>query len=175
MDKRILRKSLIDIRKNILDKDLKSTIIVHKIINMEVYTRSKIIALYKSLKDEVNLEYLINYSLNSGKIVLLPRVMKNNLIFIKIDFNTEYDKSNFGVVEPCYDINNVYNGDIDLIIVPGVGFDKDNNRIGYGKGYYDRFLLDKDIYKIGVCFKDQLMDHIPSDINDVKMNNVITD
>ena len=175
MDKRTLRKKMLSIRNKTLDKDKKSTIIVHKIINMNRYCNSQVIALYKSLKNEVDLDNLINYSLNCGKIVLLPRVVGDDLVFIKINFDTKYEISNFGVMEPIYDVKNLYNGNIDLIIVPGVGFDIECNRMGYGKGYYDRFLFNKDIYKIGVCFKEQLVDKIPADIMDVRMNKVITD
>ena len=175
MDKKILRKSLLDIRREIPDKKIKSTIIVNKIIQMDKYINANVVALYKALKNEVNLDYLINYSLNRGKIVLLPRVVGDNLVFIKINSDTKYDISNFGVMEPMYDISNLYTDKIDLIIVPGVGFDKNNNRIGYGKGYYDRYLFNKSIYKVGVCFKEQLIDNIPIDDNDIKMDSVIDD
>ena len=175
MNKRVLRMNLIAARKKIHDKHNKSMVIINKIIKMDKYLNSNVIALYNSLKDEVNLDYLINYSLNCGKTVLLPRVVDNNLVFIKIDSSTKYEKSNFNVLEPLYDKEKVYNDIIGLIIVPGVGFDIENNRIGYGKGYYDRFLLNKDIYKVGVCFDEQLINNIVVDNNDIKMNIVLTD
>ena len=175
MDKKLLRKSLVDIRKDILDKDRKSQIIVNKIIKKDYYLNAKVIAFYKSLKDEVNIDYLINYALNCGKTVLLPRVIGNDLVFLKIDNDTKYEKSIFNVLEPIYDKEKVYNDTIDLIIVPGVGFDINNNRIGYGKGYYDKFLFNKDIYKIGVCFHEQLINNITIDDNDIKMDMIITD
>ena len=175
MNKDELRKELIKIRKNILDKEEKSTIIVNKIKKLKDYNNSKVIALYKPLSNEVNINDLINYSLECGKIVLLPRVVRENIVFIKVDNYTEYDKSNFGVIEPIYKKDNIYNGNIDLVIVPGLGFDKDYKRIGYGKGYYDKFLKNKDTIKIGVCFHEQFLDNVIVNKNDVLMNLVITD
>ena len=61
------------------------------------------------------------------------------------------------------------------IIVPGLLFDKNNNRLGYGGGYYDRFLANNNIYKIGICFSNFLVDKIIIDKNDIKMDEVITE
>jgi 5-formyltetrahydrofolate cyclo-ligase len=63
----------------------------------------------------------------------------------------------------------------DIVIVPGLGFSKDGSRIGKGKGYYDRYLEKRDIIKIGICFHEQLVDEIPTDENDQKMDFIITD
>ncbi len=175
MNKDYLRGELIEIRKNIPNKENKSVIIVNKIIRLKDFINAKVIALYKALPNEVNIDYLINYSLNCGKIVLLPRVVNNNLVFIKIDNDTKYEKSSFNILEPIYEENKIYNDKIDLIIVPGLAFDKDYNRIGYGKGFYDRFLKNKDILKIGVCFSEQLREKVVIDNNDIPMNLVIHD
>ena len=61
------------------------------------------------------------------------------------------------------------------VIVPGVIFDSNNNRMGFGKGYYDRFLKDKKCYKIGICFKEQITDNLPIDDYDIKMDEVVVD
>ena len=65
--------------------------------------------------------------------------------------------------------------DIDLLIVPGVCFDKDRNRIGFGKGYYDKYISNNYINTIGLCFSEQIVDYINHDSHDVKINKVITD
>ncbi len=64
--------------------------------------------------------------------------------------------------------------DIDLVITPGLAFDHNNNRLGHGKGYYDRLLAGMRAFKIGVCFNFQLFNEIPYTLNDVKMDMVIT-
>ena len=62
---------------------------------------------------------------------------------------------------------------IDLFLVPGVSFDVNGNRMGFGKGYYDRYLSNLDVYKIGICFEEQISESIPTDKYDVKMNEII--
>ena len=168
MNKDELRKQIIKKRKDILNKKKKSTIIVDKIINLDFYKKAKVIAIYNNMTNEVDLSYLKDID----KIVLLPKVVEDKMIFIKIDNNTKYKNSSFGVSEP---IGEEYLGNIDLIIVPGVGFDKELNRLGYGKGYYDKYLSGKNIYKIGVCFKEQIVDSLPVDKYDIKMDLVITE
>ena len=170
LTKEDLRKQMIIVRKNIQNKNKLSTVIVNKIFDLDIYQKSKTIALYNSLKSEVDTSILISELVN--KVILLPKVINNKIIFIKIDKNTKYKKSRIGVLEP---IGNEYLGNIDLIIVPGVAFDKKKNRLGFGMGYYDRYLNNKNIYKIGICFHEQLLDDIPNEIHDIKMDLILTE
>ena len=174
VEKDEIRKKMLLIRRNILKKQELSKIICNKIIKLDIYQRSQVIALYKAMNDEVDIDYLIKYSLENKKTILLPRVCDDKLVFYKIDYNTKYVRSHFGVLEPIDDAN-IYLGPIDLIICPGVSFDIYNHRLGYGKGYYDRFLKDKNIYKIGVSFSEQIVPLLPSNNLDIKMDLVITD
>lgn len=159
------------IRKSVTNKKEKSTTIVEKIKKLDVYKKAKVIALYNSMLDEVNTKLLISVSLNN-KIVLLPKVIDNQMVFIKIDKDTKYTKSTLGILEP---IGEEYIGNIDLIIVPGIAFDKSLNRLGFGKGYYDKYLSNKDIYKIGICFRKQLIDNVLVNNLDIPVNLVVTE
>ena len=174
-DKKLLRTRMIEIRKKIKDKNKKSKRIVDKIIHLEVYKQAIVICLYKSLVNEVQIDSLIDYSLKCGKIVLLPKVVDNNLIFLEYHQNDQLEKSDFRVLEPVLDSKRDYQGKIDLVIVPGLAFDKRNHRIGYGKGYYDCFMKNKDFYKIGICYNEQLIDNVPVNYDDVILDLVITD
>lgn len=80
----------------------------------------------------------------------------------------------FGIMEPCGEVFADYQA-IDLAIIPGMAFDRQGNRLGRGKGYYDRFLplLLPYIYIIGVCFPFQLLDDIPTEEHDIKMDTVL--
>ena len=151
-----------------------SRIICNKIIELDIYQKSKVICLYKAMNDEVDTDYLIDYSLKNKKTVLLPRVGDNELVFYKIDYNTKYTKSCFGVLEPNENAN-IYSDKMDLIICPGVCFDSFHNRLGYGKGYYDRFLKGQNIYKVGICFDIQLIAKVPTNNLDIEMDLIITD
>ena len=170
--KKELRKEIIYLRDNLEDRYNKSMIIKNKIMNLDIYKNSKVIALYSSMKSEVDTKELIKESLELGKRVLLPRILnKNKMIFIEINNDTNYERNTFGVLEPI----GIEEKIIDLMIIPGVAFDKANNRLGYGRGYYDKYLKDKDLYKIGICFHEQLVDNIEVDEHDIKMDLIITD
>lgn len=163
-------------RKNILNKKGKSFLICDKIIHHEKYISSKNIGLYKSLMDEVDTNFLIDYSIKNGKNVYLPKVVGNRLIFYRIERDEEYILSSFHVEEPVGEKDReVTCDDMDLIIVPGVIFDKYGNRMGYGKGFYDRYLEDASIYKIGICFQEQMSLKVPTSKYDISMDEVITD
>ena len=171
MNKDELRRLMIKKRRDILNKDDLSLIISNKIINLDIYQKAKVIALYNSLKDEVDTKYLISESLEN-KIVLLPRIINDKIIFISINNKTTYTKSNLGIMEP---IGDEYLGNIDLVIVPGISFDKNFNRLGFGMGYYDKYLSKNDIYKIGLCYQKQIVDFVPNNELDIKMDMVVTE
>lgn len=180
MNKKELRKQYLKLRKTIYDKELKSKEIINKIISLDKYKKAKIIALYNSHEDEVNTQDLIKYSLENNKIVALPRVInKTEMNFYKITSLDELERGTFGICEPIEKEDNlVQPNEIDLMIVPGICFDRNKNRIGFGGGYYDRYLSKrKDIFKIGVCFEKQLVSDNEIEVreNDVKMNIVMTE
>lgn len=176
MNKEIIRKKYIEIRKNIENKDVKSEIIFNKLISLDLYKEANVIALYNNLKSEVDTSKLIKYSLKIGKTVLLPRVVNNNLKFYKVTFNDELIKSSFGVFEPSENENNyVSSKKINLMIVPGVCFDKSKNRMGFGKGYYDRYLENTNINTIGICFDEQIVSKLPVNKNDIRMKMIVSD
>ncbi|MBP5678404.1 MAG: 5-formyltetrahydrofolate cyclo-ligase [Bacilli bacterium] len=170
-----IRKEAMLMRKRIPHKQEKSEKIFQKIIQQERYQKAKGIALYKSLENEVSTDLLIDYSLSVGKRVYLPRVEDDHLSFYQIDSSTVYEKSSFSIEEPVPNENIMKENDVDFIIVPGVLFDSLNHRMGYGGGYYDRFLQNKKIYKIGVCFQEQQKEFIPVTKYDVMMDEVVTD
>lgn len=172
--KREIRKKYIDIRKQIISKEEKSNNIVNQIINHSKYIEANTIACYCSLKDEVCLDGLIIDAWNNGKVVVVPRVNRSEMDFYEIKNMDDLKIQSFGIREPKHD--DVFDKHkVDLFLVPGVAFDSTGNRMGFGKGYYDRYLMDLDTYKIGICFREQLDDHIPIDEFDIKMDEIIVD
>lgn len=179
LEKEELRKKYILIRNYIKNKQEKSKLITDRIIIDEFYKKAKVVALYKNLSSEVDTSELINYSINMNKIVALPKVVDNDLLFYKIhSLNDNLVKSCFEVEEPiANDVNLIDKNIIDLVIVPGVCFDREKNRLGFGKGYYDRFLCDIKAKTIAVCFHEQVLDNVLLPVNnyDIKMQRIITD
>ena len=127
----------------------------------------------KTFGSEVHTHDMIKVALKD-KIVAVPRLKGNCFIPCRIDdFSELNSKNEYGILEPeNYDkeIDKV-----DLVIVPCVAFDKKCHRIGYGKGCYDVFLEGMDIKRIGLAFDMQVVDAIPAEGHDIKLDKVITE
>ena len=172
MNKQILRNKYKEIRKKIKDKKEQDNVIFNKVINLEEYIKSDLILIYVSLKDEVDTIKLIKHSLGIDKKVAVPKCEGDDIVFYYISSLEELKKRSFGILEPeankkVSDFNN------SICIIPGLVFDKQNNRIGYGRGFYDRFLENYQGIKIGLTYKDCICDKIDANDNDVKMDKVI--
>lgn len=172
MNKQILRNKYREIRKNIKDKEKQDNIIFNRIINLEEYKQSDLILIYVSLKDEVDTIELIKYSLKKDKRVAVPKCESDDIVFYYINGLEDLVEGKFGILEPKTN-EVVDNFDNSICIIPGIAFDKQNNRIGYGKGFYDRFLENYSGVKIGLTYKECICDKMDSEINDIKMNKVI--
>lgn len=181
MDKSKLRVQYKKIRESVEDRKIKSSEITKKIAQSEFYKEAKVIGVYSSLTSEVDTTYLIIKAISDRKIVALPKVVnKGELEFYSISKLEELEeKGAFGIKEPLAKVEKFIDKDkIDLMIVPGVCFDRNKNRVGSGKGFYDRYLTDvKNIVKVGICFEEQVLqnDFISTDEYDIKMDMVITD
>ena len=129
------------------------------------------VMLYSALPDEVQTQtFLEKWHLK--KTVILPTVVGDDIIPVEYGKDTAFAVGDFNILEPQ---NEPYKGSFDLIIVPGVAFDRQGNRLGRGKGYYDRFLCQHlEVRRIGICFDFQLVDAIPTEPFDIKMDEVIT-
>ena len=140
MNKKAIRQEFVEIRKKIKDKNKKSLKICQKLLARADIKTANNIALYYPLEDEVNIVPLINELINSGLNIYLPRIDKDKLRFYLFTSYDELTENRIGIKEPAPDPNNEYKGKFDLMIIPGIAFDKDNYRLGYGGGYYDRYL-----------------------------------
>lgn len=153
-------------------KDL-SRSIVRKLLELSVIKEAKTVMLYCSLPDEVYTMDLIHRLKADGKEIVLPVVTgETEMELRRYESDSDLKAGCFNILEPCgerfTDLEK-----IDAAIIPGMGFDKKGNRMGRGKGYYDRFLQQAPhIYKIGVCFPFQMFDEIPADEHDVRMDVV---
>lgn len=133
MNKENLRKKYLELRKNIClsNKDKYNKEIFNRIIKLEEYLNSNLILTYVSLKDEVDTKGLIEYSLKLGKKVAVPKCIDKEMKFYLINSLFDLREGNYGILEPIgEDIVNDFSNSI--CIVPGICFDKECNRIGYG-------------------------------------------
>lgn len=178
--KKELRKKILGIRNKMLKEDLEnnSRIIMNKIIGLKTYKQSKVVFVYMDFKNEVMTSDLIKHMLAEKKRVVIPYTDVINTLVIPSEITEEADLklSPFGYYEPKK-IMPVDVEEIDLVLVPGVVFDKNLNRIGFGKGYYDRILknLKPGAKKIGLAHDFQVLDEIPAEDHDIKMDMIITE
>ena len=169
MDKQTLRKFAKEKRKS-LDIETISSRIIKKLVQTEVYKSSSNIMIYYPLEREINLLSLLN---DSSKQFYLPRIKGEGLECCTYSLGDELSTSSFKTKEPvctaCKDL------DIDIIIVPALACDKHGYRLGYGGGFYDRFLNGTKAYKICCLPSELIFDSVFSEKHDIKMDLIITE
>ncbi len=178
-----MRKKYISFRNNISLENLhsKSQIIDRKLNELDFVRGAETLMCYVSFGSEVFTHDIINAWLLRGKQVCVPRIIKGKGKFmeaVKISSLEELETGTYGVLEPTAGQKNVVNPDlIDVVIVPGCAFDLHRNRMGYGAGYYDRFLqlISDNCFKVGIAFDFQIMDEIPCDEHDIPMDIIVTE
>ena len=137
------------------------------------FVRAEVVFCYVSAHGEVGTRKLIEELLREKEVVVPYCIDKEgNMICVKINSPGDLKEGSFGIPEPKTPVE-FPKEKIDFAIVPGIAFDREGYRLGYGKGYYDRFLQNIKPYKLGVCQKIFFQDSIPHDEYDVKMDNVL--
>lgn len=173
MDKKELRSLIKTLKKQHSKESLlkQSQLILSKLESHRSFVDAETVMLYSSLPDEVDTHDFLERWRNK-KIIILPTVVGDDIIPVELSKETDFAIGDFNILEPQ---NEPYNGNYDLIVVPGVAFDKNGNRIGRGKGYYDRFLCKHlEVKRIGICFDFQLVDEVPTEDNDIRMDEIIS-
>ncbi len=173
-----LRFSLKRIRRS--NRIKKSAKIIQKLIRLRLFRNARNVLAYAALPGEVQTRKLIEQALRMRKQVYLPRIhrqMKGIDFYQVTDWKRDLRKGLYGILEPRgLKSRRVKISSLDLIIVPGLGFDLKGRRLGRGGGFYDRFLAKAvGIKKIGLAFREQRVKKIPTAVNDIHMDKVITD
>lgn len=173
MKKEFLRKKYKEKRDNIKNKVTKDNLIYQKVINNKDILSSKTLLIYISINSEVDTIKIINYFLYA-KNIAVPKIIDNDMFFCYVTNLNELTSGKYNIPEPTNE-NIVTDFDNAICIVPGICYDKENYRVGYGKGYYDRFLSKNKIKTIGLCYKECMIEKIDNDKYDYKIDEVITD
>ncbi|MDF2908328.1 MAG: hypothetical protein K0R34_3649 [Herbinix sp.] len=187
MTKAAIRREMKIVRSNITESQKKGydELIIHQLLLTEEYRRCKKIFCYVSFGSEINTKPIILQALHEGKVVYIPRVDENHFMeFYRIDDLEGLQPSCFGVPEPLCDEEKQYRKDIaceehdiPLMLLPGLAFDSKGNRIGYGAGYYDRYLRQyhqTHFHKIALCYDFQLIEQIEVQEYDIGADVIIT-
>lgn len=148
-----------------------SAVIMKKLENHPAFRKAQRVMLYSSLPDEVATTSFLE-KWRHKKQIILPTVVGDDIIPVALDDDTQFAVGDFDIMEPQ---SHPYAGGYDLIVVPGMAFDDAGNRLGRGKGYYDRFLCQHvDIEKIGICFGFQRVACVPTEPTDIRMDEVMS-
>lgn len=175
-DKAYIRKVIKNIRDSLDADDCRrwSMSICHSFLKLDVYRSAGYICAYISKKNEADTRPIIEQAWRDGKSVCVPKVYGDNMHFIQINRFDELLPGNFGIMEPRSDIYS--DPETGLIVMPGVAFDKSRNRIGFGGGYYDRYLENhQGLTKAALAYSCQIVDRIDSEDTDIKPDLIVTE
>ena len=167
MDKQSLRKWARDKRRE-LDMETISSVLSDKLVQTAEYQNSKNVMLFYPLKEEVNLLSLLS---DKSKNFYLPRIKGEELECCPYSIEDELCESKFHTLEPV--CNACTKTNLDMVVVPALACDKNGYRLGYGGGFYDRFLKDFDGIKVCCIPQELVLDDIYPEKYDVKMNLII--
>ena len=153
----------------------KSQAIVEALIELSLFKDAMTIATYLPLESEVDLSRLLRLE-HRSKCFVAPRTLPNfKLSFHRVTSSDTLEIGFGDVQQPTESAESLSVGKIELFLVPLVACDRQGNRLGFGKGYYDRALADAPGYKLGIGFHCQLVDHVPFEYYDVPMNGFISE
>jgi 5-formyltetrahydrofolate cyclo-ligase len=158
------------------DRDRKSKIIKKKLFRTSVFKKAKRVMFYIAFDGEVDTEDMIKAARRSGKIIAVPVCKKQRITIRPCRFpdKAKLKKGAYGICEPAVK-KYIKLEDLDLVIVPGLAFDKKGSRLGRGKGCYDAFLkkLPEDTASIGLAFDFQILPSLPATATDVSVDRLI--
>lgn len=175
--KKEARQTIKEYRKKLSDEnvDFLSRIITDRIIGLDEYRKAEYVFLYKSINNEVITDYIADNARKSGKTTLYPKVVGEDMIFCRTESEKDFVLGFKDIPEPsdkCEAVE-VENG---IIIMPGLAFDRSFNRVGYGRGFYDRYLAKHSkLFKTGIAFYGQIFEEIEQDSNDIALDVIVTD
>lgn len=179
IDKNSLRRHYKDIRNNMsLHECRVSDIeIFHGVADLDEYKNSSDVLVYVSSEIEVDTYMLIDHSLKAGKTVLAPRCIpnSNDMEFFEIKSLDDLEAGAFGIYEPKSECLKKIGFDNACCIVPALSYDIRGYRLGFGKGFYDKFLSGFSGAKIGICYECCMSHRLPNDEFDINVDVVVTD
>lgn len=175
-EKKVIRKKVFAARKAHTDQQIDdwSRKIAETVTALPEYSNSRRILAYADYNHEVMTKYIIEAAWNDGKEVAVPKVVGQDMVFYKLTDFAQLEKGYFGIPEPAR--GEIVQWEEALMIMPGVAFDRQNHRVGYGGGFYDRF-LEKHPYitRVAVAFEFQMMSEVPVEPTDISPEIIVTE
>ena len=175
--KQALRTKLRAMRKSLSPETqrLAGEAVCERVLSLAAYKNAERVMAYIACRGELDVSPVIGDILASGKTLLLPRCEADGTLTArKITSPEALLPGAYGIPEPAEDAEIAPPESIDLILVPGVAFDGEGVRLGQGGGYYDRLLSETSAVKAGICHDAALIDRVPREAHDIRMDAVIT-
>ncbi|MCL2086564.1 MAG: 5-formyltetrahydrofolate cyclo-ligase [Oscillospiraceae bacterium] len=160
-------------RKTCQERESKDKVLFQKLVCCDAFINAKTVLCYMSVNDEIDTKEIVNYCLSQKKKVALPRVDEGKINFFYINDFKDLEVGFRGIPAPSSDCEIVSDYRDSVCIVPALAFDRKNHRIGYGGGFYDRFLKDYPGIKIGLCYSSNFVDELPTQEHDVPVDLLI--
>jgi len=161
------------------ERKSKSRIIQQKLLDLPEFQKAKTVLLFLDFRGEVETMALAEATIALEKRLILPRCAPEGIMLpIEVrDLTVDLEPGAFGIREPKLALGVVEPSEIDLVIIPGSGFDLQGNRLGYGGGFYDRFFMHLNPLtpRVALCFECQVIAQVPVDKHDAKMTMLITE
>ena len=174
-----LRKSYLALRNDFDEEYIKSASLglCELLASTDEFNIAKTILLYYPIKNEISPLSIFEIAKKEGKSVAFPVCNKDSttLTFKKVDDMSQLKKSTFGICEPKESCHNICLDKHTLCVVPALAFSKEGHRLGYGMGYYDRFLENFEGKSIGLSYSKLLCDTLPQDEHDIPLDIIITE
>lgn len=175
-EKKALRQKYKKIREDIKNRDLSDRCITQAVLESEAYKNADRLYIYWSVASEAHTHKIISQALDDGKFVALPKCedTNGNMLFYYIASLADLSEGMYGIAEPTSTRRADDFTSDSLCIVPALSFDRYGYRLGYGKGYYDRFLSSFKGVSMGLCYDECLSKKLPVDAYDKKVNYIVT-
>lgn len=152
----------------------KSDQVCKNIISSELFQNAEKILAYAALGNEVDIRSVIEEGWRQNKRIAFPKVFGDSMNYFEVGDFSELEEGAFHVMEPQE--NRPADWEDALVLVPGVAFDRKKNRMGYGKGYYDRYFAGKTgCVRLGIAYELQVAEQLPTEENDLPMEYLVTE
>lgn len=175
-EKRLIRKQIFAARKQCSDEQIQkwSHQVTDRVTALPEFAGADRILAYADYNHEVITRYIIEEAWKAGKEVAVPKVVGKDMVFYRLTDFSQLEPGYYGIPEPAR--GEIVEWEDALMVMPGVAFDIKNNRVGYGGGFYDRFLeKHPGIVRLAIAFDFQILDRVPTEPTDICPQIIVTE
>lgn len=181
IDKKTIREKMLLRRSKLTDEEVRqySKTIIQRLVESSFYKECRNLCIYQAFRNEVSCDIIMSLALSDGKRIYTPVTDKTgkSIAFYQITEYTEWEKGAYGIMEPVITPDDQPLQEPALVLMPGLAFDRNKHRLGYGGGYYDRYLSEhKGNITVALCYSFQItVDELPNEEHDILPDYIVTE